>query len=482
MALNPFFIQGTSGEQNLVQDLINEQLRMYGVEVYYLPRSYLTTNTVIEEVIQSSFEDAYPIEAYVQNYEGYDDNTTLLSKFGIQSTQEMTFIISKERFETYISPLIRNEENIKLSTRPKEGDLIYFPLGDRLFEIKFVEHEKPFYQLQKNYVYELRCELFRFENEVIDTGIDSIDDVLIGGESDGLSDSGTSSIIGNIQTLTLVGTGVSATAVAGIITEGGIRTITITNRGGGYTSVPRVAISSAPSGGITGIATAVMIGGINVCNQSANPKARSVQNIDIINPGAAYTLAPGVRVIGGGGAGAAATATIADGVVGIITITAGGSGYVTDPTITFSNEVFLSGVSTAGAAATAIVSAAGTISGIHFINAGLGYSTAPTITISDPDMDSTGEFIFNEIITGSSSNTTGRVRVWNSETNILEIANVTGTFTLGENIVGSTSGASHELRKVNLNPIDDGFADNLNIENAADNILDFSEQNPFGMP
>ena len=480
--LNPYFQQGARSEQNLIQDLINEQLRMYGVEVHYLPRKYLTENTVIKEVIQSKFDDSYPIEAYVDNFDGYNDNATILSKFGIQQQQELNLIISKERFETYISPLMKNEQNVRLSTRPKEGDLIYFPLGDRLFEIKFVEHVNPFYQLQKNYVYELRCELFRFEDEVIDTGIDSIDDVLIGGESDGLSDSGTSSIIGNIQTLTLVGTGVTATAVAGIITEGGIRTITVTNRGGGYTSVPRVAISSAPSGGITGIATAVMIGGINVCNQSANPKARSVQNINIINPGAAYTLAPGVQVTGGGGAGAAATATIADGVVGIITITAGGSGYVTDPTITFSNEVFLSGVSTAGAAATAIVSAAGTISGIHFTNAGLGYSTAPTITISDPDMDSTGEFVFNEVVTGSSSGTTGRVRVWNSETNILEIANVTGTFTLGENIVGSTSGASHELRKVNVNPIDDGFADNVNIENEADSIIDFSEQNPFGIP
>ena len=480
--LNPYFQQGARSEQNLIQDLINEQLRMYGVEVHYLPRKYLTENTVIKEVIQSKFDDSYPIEAYVDNFDGYNDNATILSKFGIQQQQELNLIISKERFETYISPLMKNEQNVRLSTRPKEGDLIYFPLGDRLFEIKFVEHEKPFYQLQKNYVYELRCELFRFEDEVIDTGIDSIDDVLIGGESDGLSDSGTSSIIGNIQTLTLVGTGVTATAVAGIITEGGIRTITVTNRGGGYTSVPRVAISSAPSGGITGIATAVMIGGINVCNQSANPKARSVQNINIINPGAAYTLAPGVQVTGGGGAGAAATATIADGVVGIITITAGGSGYVTDPTITFSNEVFLSGVSTAGAAATAIVSAAGTISGIHFTNAGLGYSTAPTITISDPDMDSTGEFVFNEVVTGSSSGTTGRVRVWNSETNILEIANVTGTFTLGENIVGSTSGASHELRKVDINPTDDGFADNVNIENEADSIIDFSEQNPFGIP
>ena len=483
--LNPYFQQGARSEQNLIQDLINEQLRMYGVEVHYLPRKYLTTNTVIREVIQSKFDDAYPIEAYVDNFDGYNDNATILSKFGIQQQQELNLIISKERFETYISPLIKNEQNIKLSTRPKEGDLIYFPLGDRLFEIKFVEHEKPFYQLQKNYVYELRCELFRFEDEVIDTGIDDIDDILVGGDTDGLADGsdGTlSTVLGNTQTLTLVGTGVTATAVAGIITAGGIRTITISNRGGGYASVPRVAISSAPAGGITGIATAVLIGGINVCNLSANPAARSVQNVDIVNPGSGYTVAPGVQFIGGGGAGAAATATINDGVVGLVTITSGGGGYTSPPVISFTNEVFLSGVTTVSAAATAIVSSAGTISAINFTTAGAGYSTAPTVVIANPDLDSTGDFVFNEIVTGSSSNSTGRVRVWNSATSLLELANVTGEFTIGENIVGSTSGASHELRKVDINPADDGFADNLSLENEADAIIDFSEQNPFGTP
>jgi len=90
--------------------------------------------------------DAYPIEAYVENVDGYGDNPTLLSKFGIQATNELNLIISKERWENYIQPLIKNETNIKLSTRPKEGDLVYFPLGDRLFEIKYVEHEKPFNQ------------------------------------------------------------------------------------------------------------------------------------------------------------------------------------------------------------------------------------------------------------------------------------------------------------------------------------------------
>ena len=97
-------------------------------------------------------------------------------------------------------------------------------------------------------------------------------------------------------------------------------------------------------------------------------------------------------------------------------------------------------------------------------------------------MDSSGDFIFNEIVTGSLSGTTGRVRTWDSTTNILEVASVSGTWTHGEDIVGATSGASHALRVIDLEPDNDEYADNLDIENAADNILDFSEQNPFGIP
>ena len=144
----------------------------------------------------------------------------MLSKFGIQATNEITLIISKERYETYISPLIKNEQNIKLSSRPKEGDLIYFPLGDRLFEIKYVEHEKPFYQLQKNYVYELRCELFRLGDELIDTGVDNIDDVLLGDEATGVNEDGIPTLIGPSQTLTLVGTGVTAEATISLFDHG----------------------------------------------------------------------------------------------------------------------------------------------------------------------------------------------------------------------------------------------------------------------
>jgi len=478
--LNPFFLQGSNSEQNLIQDLINEQLRMYGVEVHYLPRKYITEKTVIREVIESEFTDAYPLEAYVENYEGYSDNTTLLTKFGIQSSQEINFIISQERFETYIAPLIQNKPNIKLSKRPKEGDLIYFPLGNRLFEIKFVEHEKPFYQLQKNYVYVLKCELFRYEDEVIDTDIDEIDEILIG-ETDNLNDT-NNPILGNTQTLTLVGVGVTATAVVGIVTFGGIRSINVSNRGGGYTSIPIVGISSAPSGGVTGIATAAMIGGIVVCNENVNSNAQSVQSVQIINPGFGYNVVPGVKFIGGGGSGAAATATIGNNIVGIVTLTNSGSGYSSSPTITFTNQIFKTGVTTVSAAATAIVSAAGTITAIQIINAGLGYSIAPSISISPPSMSSSGTFLFNETITGSLSATTAKVRTWSSITNILEVSNVSGEFIVGENIVGTASSASYQLRIVDLNANSDGFTDNSSIETEADLIVDFSESNPFGNP
>ena len=475
--LNPYFTQGTTGEQSLVQNLINEQLRMYGVDIFYLPRKYLTENTVIREVVQSRFDLALPLEAYVDNYDEYSGAGNLLTKFGIESKDEVRLIISRERFENYITPLIEDQANVKLSTRPKSGDLIWFPLDDRIYEIKDIEYAKPYYQLQDLYVYELYCELFRLEDEVIATGIDDIDNNLIGEESDGLTDDGINTIQGPTQTLTLVGAAVTATATAAIF-DGGVRFFTITNRGGGYSSIPTVGVSSAPSGGTTAVGIATMIGGINVCNLNANPKLQSVQAVNVVNSGAGYTVAPTVRFSGGGtsGAGAAATATIGDGVVGLVTITAGGSGYTENPAITFT------GVSTVSAAATAIVSAAGTISAIYMTNAGAGYTEAPTITIAAPESSGSGTFSFNEIVTGSVSGTTARVRIWNSETNTLEVGTVAGEFTIGENIVGSTSGASYALRVADSQPADDGFADNINIETEADAILDFSEQNPFGIP
>lgn len=458
--LNPFFLQGSAGEQSLVQSLINEQLRMYGVEVYYIPRRYITTNTIIKEVIESKFDNALPLEAYVDTYEGYEGQGTILSKFGIQPLSDLTLIISKERFETYITPLIKNIPDIELATRPKEGDLIYFPLGDRLFEIKFVEHEKPFYQLQKTYVYELRCELFRYEDEEIDTGVEQIDDNV---EKSGY-----------IESLTLVGSGSTATAIAGIV-NGGVRFITITNRGEKYTSIPRVAISSAPAGGLTAVGIASMIAGLVDCNGTTSSK---VQRVDIVNSGYGYTTPPSVAFFGGGGAGAAATATIGDGVVGIVTLTSGGSGYSTVPTITFSSP---SGIGVT-ATAVAYLNSVGIVTQIGITNAGLGYTISPTITISSPYISGIGNYIFNETITGSSSGTTAKVKSWNASTSILQISNITGSFVNGETITGSESGAVYQYRKISISNADDSYAQNTTIENEADNIIDFTDKNPFGMP
>jgi hypothetical protein len=157
--LNPFFLQGTSSEQGLVQDLINEQLKMYGIEVYYMPREIITEGKVIKEVLYSTFTNQFPIEAYLASYEGFDSNSILMSKFGVRITDEMNLIISKERFETYIGELMKQIPDVKNALRPNEGDLIYIPLSESFMEIKYVENRKPFYQLQKNYVYKLKMKI-----------------------------------------------------------------------------------------------------------------------------------------------------------------------------------------------------------------------------------------------------------------------------------------------------------------------------------
>jgi hypothetical protein len=467
--LNPFFQQGSKTEQSLIQDLINEQLRMYGVEVYYIPRKYATTNTIIREVVESKFDDAYPLEAYVNTYEGYDGQGTILSKFGVQPIDDLTLTISKERFEEYITPLTKNLPDIELATRPKEGDLVYFPLGDRLFEIKFVEHEKPFYQLQKNYVYELTCELFRYEDEVLDTGIDEIDD--------NIKDEGY------IQTLTLVGSAATATANTYIV-DGGVRLFTLSNRGNDYSSAPRVAISSAPSAGLTAVGVATMIGDLVDC--SGDKSDSKVQGVEIVNAGYGYSVAPSVAFFGGGGAGAAATATIGDGVIGIVTVTSGGSGYSTAPGVSFTNEVFESGVTTASATAHAYINGAGIVTAVYITNAGLGYSVAPTVQISAPigygATIGIGTFAYNEVITGSVSGNTARVREWDATTNTLEVANLTGDFSSKDIIQGAESGAIYKVRVVNTDNIVDPYAQNDIFESEADSILDFTERNPFGNP
>ena len=161
-----------------------------------IARSYATTNTVIREVVQSEFNNGLSSRAYVESYDGYGGQGDILSKFGIQGLDDLEITISRERFESYISPLMKDLPDMGCTDRPKEGDLIWFPLGDRLFEIKFVEHEQPFYQLKERYVYQLKCELFRLEDEVLDTNVSEIDESI--------------EQLGHIFTLNMLGVGRTA--------------------------------------------------------------------------------------------------------------------------------------------------------------------------------------------------------------------------------------------------------------------------------
>lgn len=439
---------------------------MYGVDVHYIPRKYITEKTAIKEVIESKFDDAYPIEAYVESYNGYEGAGDIMSKFGVQSLDDLVLVISKERYENYIKPLIEGKENIKLSSRPKEGDLIYFPLGDRLFEIKHVEHEKPFYQLQKNYVYELRCELFRYGNEVIDTGIDPIDETVANE--------------GYIQTLRLSGIGSTATAICTIF-NGGVRRINIISRGSGYTSEPSIQFSKSPLGTLAtaaGIATMVS-GMIDYCETDSS--LLRVQGVEITNTGYGYTTTPLVRFYGGGGSGAVGESELVDGVIGIITLTSPGSGYVETPTITFDPPP--TGIGTA--IARAYVSTAGTISQIRIIDAGIGYTVSPTIIVGDPYMFGSGTYTIGEEVIGSVSGTSALIKSWNLQTYELKVYKLTGDFTQGESIIGQDSNASYKLKIENSYErlsFNDTFSDNQNIEIEAGAILDFSQRNPFGDP
>ena len=478
MVLNSYFLQGSKSEQNLLQSLINEQIQMYGVEVYYIPRKYITTNSVIKEVIESTFDDAYPIEAYVDNYEGYGGQGTILSKFGIQEQDDLTLIISRDRYESYIAPLMKNTPKVELYERPKEGDIIYFPLGDRLFEIKYVEHEQPFYQLKKNYVYQLRCELFRYEDEVIDTGIEAIDDEI--------------EQVGYIQTLSLIGAATQATASASYCASGGVNKIYMSNMGNGYTSQPVIGFSSAPSGGIT----AVGIASINqtFINCDGTQEGGKIQHIYITNSGCGYTVAPwitiGIGTQSGGGVGAAATAGISTGTVGVVTLTGQGSGYTTSPAVTFSAPP--SGINSA--TGYAAINASGIVTAFYVTYGGIGYTGNPTVTIDAPGATGigTGSYIYNEVVTGQTSGTTARVRKWNVVGSKLSIATVDGTFLRGEQVLGGESGAVYVIGSTNTYDTSrtnveetlttTPFADNANIETQGDSILDFTETNPFGMP
>lgn len=454
MTLNPYFLNGSKNEQGLVQDLTNELIRMGGQDVVYLPRKFITEKKVIKELLVSKFDSGFSIEAYVLTYDGFGGQGDILSKFGVRSTDEITFVISKERYEQNIIPFIRNNPNIKLTSRPQEGDLIYFPIDKSLFEVKYIDVKRPFYQLNNLYSYQLKCELFEYEDEIFDTSIEEVDKSV--------------QKFGYIQTLKMISQDTTNAAVsvslASTLNQKSVHYVDIINGGYGYKSTPTVQIDKAPTGGqtATAVATLKILG-----NNS------TIDKILITNPGVGYTVPPNVKVISSSGSGFLGTCLIATGVLAPITITNSGSNYSSAPIVSISTSP--NGVN---AEAISIITSTGIVTATRYVNAGSGYTIAPSIQIQGSIGITSGTYKFNEVVVGSMTSTSAYVKDWDYISRILKVSIINGQFTEGEIIVGA--GASYKVYSVETDDLYDQFSSNTEIEEEADSILDFSERNPFG--
>jgi hypothetical protein len=265
---NVYFSHGTRNEQMLVEDLIIESLRLYGNEVFYIPRTLVSKDNVLGEDRLSEFKSSFPIEMYFENVDSYGGQGAFIQKFGLMIEQSATLVVARRRWDQFVG----RYGVTTVPTRPNEGDLIYFPLTHALFEIKFVQHQDPFYQLGKLYVYKLQVELFQYSSERIDTGIAEVD---------------------AFETLKTFSTNATRSKYGQVVS------IQVTNNGSGYTSAPTVTFTSSSGFGAT--ATAVLGTGSN---------SGKVVSVSINDGGQLYQSAPVVQFSGGGGSGAVAVSTI----------------------------------------------------------------------------------------------------------------------------------------------------------------------------
>ena len=191
---NTFFATttGYTGEQQLVDNLVIEQIGMFGVDLLYMPRENINLDRLLHESTKDVFKMALSIPMYIKSYEGYANGIEMLSKFGVRSSDQLNLIMSRSQWSTYYAPYVKSLYNAQsdrpelalnnplqgqTARRPKEGDLVFFPFDDGIFEVKYVMFDQPFFQLGKGYIYELQCEKFEYSGEDFETGIPQIDEV-----------------------------------------------------------------------------------------------------------------------------------------------------------------------------------------------------------------------------------------------------------------------------------------------------------------
>jgi hypothetical protein len=172
MATNPFFKYGQRSEQNLYENLVIEAIKMYGQDVYYLPREIVNEDKIFLDDVPSRFSSSYKLEMYIENADGFDGEGDIFTKFGIELRDQATFVVSRKRWKQMIGNNLD-----KRDFRPREGDIIYLPMSKSMFQIQKVETETPFYQLKDLPTFRLSTELFEYSDEDFDTEIEGIDDL-----------------------------------------------------------------------------------------------------------------------------------------------------------------------------------------------------------------------------------------------------------------------------------------------------------------
>ena len=450
---------GVATEQNLVQDLVDEQIKLFGSDVYYIPRVHLKDKS-LGEVIQSEFSQSYMIEMFLVNVEGFGAGAEFVSKFGLRITDEITFVVSRRRWEQSANPAL----NLAVDGRPNEGDLIYFPMTEDLYEVKYVERENPFFQLGKQYFYQLTAELYEQGADKFDTGIDEVDDI----ERE----------FSNITTLNVglttrqTATGTLAVSPAGVIT-----TATITLAGTGYNTAPNVTIGNAGSGTGGSITTSIIDGGVTtltVANGGSGYDPNNLPTITVDAPPEAIQFIPDEHVVIGGFTqqGGGRTWTSAD---KIITVTADGSFDPTFATTTqkkyfywkFEDKRICYVYQYNGTTAT-------TVQGYFY------YDSANSKYIINAWEDTStngGQATVYDLM----SATIAEVADWNGVTNVLEVMNRTGNFLDGDMIRGVESNAIYTLGTFStIDNTSTEYDQNQAIETGADDIIDWGEKNPFG--
>ena len=450
---------GVATEQNLVQDLVDEQIKLFGSDVYYIPRVHLKDKS-LGEVIQSEFSQSYMIEMFLVNVEGFGAGAEFVSKFGLRITDEITFVVSRRRWEQSANPAL----NLAVDGRPNEGDLIYFPMTEDLYEVKYVERENPFFQLGKQYFYTLTAEIYEQGADKFDTGIDEVDDI----ERE----------FSNITTLNVTLTSrQTSTGTLAVDSSGVITGATVVLAGTGYNTAPTVTINNAGAGTGGIITSSILDGGVvtlNIVNGGSGYNPTNLPTIAIDAPPEAVQFINDEHVVIGGftqqGAGRSWTSSDK-----IITVTALGAFDPVFATTTqkkyfywkFEDKRINYVYQFNGTTAT-------NVAGYFYYDS---VNVKYIINAYEDTSTSGGQATLYDL----NSATIAEVADWNGVTNILEVMNRTGNFLEGDMIRGVESNAIYTLGTFStIDNTSTEYDQNAAIEDGADDLIDWGEKNPFG--